>query len=58
LQTICPEKEMLAAYVEDGLTSEERNAIELHLAECRNCRELLALIVRTKAIITQDLGEP
>jgi len=48
---------MLAAYEEEGLTSKERTAIEIHLARCRNCRELLALIIRSKPAIPSDLSE-
>jgi hypothetical protein len=48
---------MLAAYEEEGLTFKERTAIEIHLAQCQDCRELLALIIRTKPAIPPGFSE-
>ena len=38
----CPEAEQLAAYAEGGLSAEERRATERHLADCADCRAVLA----------------
>jgi predicted anti-sigma-YlaC factor YlaD len=34
-------EEQLSDYMEDALSTEERNAVQLHLAECSACRELM-----------------
>lgn len=36
-----PEAELLVAFAEHSLTSHERNAVLMHLAECAECREIL-----------------
>ena len=38
----CPEAEQLAAYADGGLGAEERQATERHLADCADCRAVLA----------------
>jgi hypothetical protein len=43
----CPELVMLAAYLEGNLTVKEREGILSHLAYCDDCRELVALVVKT-----------
>ena len=47
LKMTCPSKELLAAYEEGGLMPEERVAIEMHLADCRECREFVKWIIET-----------
>jgi len=42
----CPEPEILAAYFERSLDSEEKKRYELHLSECARCREQLAAMYR------------
>jgi Predicted integral membrane protein len=43
----CPSKELLAAYEEGGLTPEEQVRIEMHLADCHECREFVKWIIET-----------
>ncbi len=47
----CPEDEMLGAYIEHNLQPEERQHIESHLVECRLCREVIAMVLKTMATI-------
>ena len=39
---VCPDAEVIAAYIDHGLSEAERTALELHLATCSNCRTLMA----------------
>lgn len=39
---VCPDAEVLAAYVDDGLADSERARLESHLATCARCRALMA----------------
>jgi len=41
---VCPDPEMLAAWVEGRLSLGERTGIESHLVECARCQEALAVI--------------
>ncbi len=43
----CPGPEVLAAYVDQGLSLAERAQVEVHLASCPQCTVLLAEVVRT-----------
>jgi hypothetical protein len=45
---VCPEPEQLAAYVDGRVTAEERAAIQRHLADCEDCREVVADAVRLR----------
>lgn len=40
----CPSEEALAAFLEGRLRGRPREELEGHLAQCRSCRELLALV--------------
>jgi len=44
----CPEPEQLAAYVDGRVTAEERASIQRHLADCEDCREVVADAVRLR----------
>jgi anti-sigma factor RsiW len=48
--------ELLAAYVDGSASSEEREAVEAHLATCRTCREEMAL-ARTAHLALASLPE-
>ena len=50
--TGCLEPEVVAAYVDHGLSLAERAQVETHLASCRECTALLAGVVRTVADIS------
>jgi len=43
----CPDAEMLAAYHEGTLESEEMNACKEHMASCARCQEILSLVKAT-----------
>ncbi len=51
-QTRCLEPEVLAAYVDHGLSLAERLQVETHLASCRQCTAVLAWVVRTGAEVS------
>jgi hypothetical protein len=42
----CPDASLLAAFVEGGLSKEERAALDAHIVECGRCQEALAIIGR------------
>jgi CHAT domain-containing protein/tetratricopeptide (TPR) repeat protein len=44
----CPDAEVLAAYVDQGLSAGERAQLERHLADCDSCRLIVARVVDTK----------
>ena len=39
---------MLAAYVERTLTLAEQNFIEFHLTQCRRCRGIVSLTIKSQ----------
>jgi anti-sigma factor RsiW len=47
-QPECPSEETLAAFVDGGLTAEERRSVEEHLEDCAKCRTLVALVLRNR----------
>jgi CHAT domain-containing protein len=50
--TGCPEPEVLAAYVDRGLSLAERARVDAHLASCPQCIAQLAGVARTVAEVT------
>src|ERR1041384_5575565 len=50
--TGCLEPEVLAAYVDRGLSLTERARVDAHLASCPQCIGLLAGVARTAAEVT------
>ncbi|HEY6443221.1 MAG TPA: YCF48-related protein [Candidatus Acidoferrales bacterium] len=56
----CPEPEILAAYFERSLTTEETARCELHFSGCARCREELALVERASrdAAVAGDGAQP
>ena len=51
--TRCPEPEVLAAYVDRGLSLAERSRVDRHLASCPQCIALVAGVVRTVADVSE-----
>jgi hypothetical protein len=51
--TRCPEPEVLAAYVDRGLSLAERSRVDHHLASCPQCLALVAGVVRTVADVAE-----
>ena len=41
---VCPDPERLAGYLDNGLTSDERAAVEAHAADCLRCQQHLSLL--------------
>jgi hypothetical protein len=41
---VCPEPEVLAAYLDNGLTSDERATVDSHAADCLRCQQHLSLL--------------
>ena len=41
---VCPDADVLAAYLDNGLTSNERSAVEQHCADCVRCQQHLGLL--------------
>jgi hypothetical protein len=41
---VCPHPEMLASYLDNGLTSDERASLEAHAADCVRCQQHLSLL--------------
>jgi len=52
--TRCPEPEVLAAYVDRGLSLAERARVDHHLASCPQCIALVAGVVRTVADVPES----
>jgi CHAT domain-containing protein len=50
--TGCPEPEVLAAYVDRGLSLTERARVDAHLASCPQCIALVAGVARTVADVS------
>jgi tetratricopeptide (TPR) repeat protein len=53
----CLEAEVLAAYLDHGLSLAERARVETHLSSCPTCTALLAGVVRTVAEIAPVLAQ-
>lgn len=41
---VCPDPGMLASYLDNGLTSDERASVEAHAADCPYCQQHLSLL--------------
>ena len=53
----CPEPEVLAAYVDRGLSLAERARVDAHLASCPQCIGLVAGVVRTVADVSAHVAD-
>ena len=53
--TRCLEPEVLAAYLDHGLSLVERARVEAHLASCPHCVAMLAGVARTVADLSGHL---
>jgi len=51
--TRCPDPEVLAAYIDRGLSLAERSRVDHHLASCPQCIALVAGVVRTVAEVSE-----
>src|SRR5262245_50170105 len=46
-EAACPTSEALAAYIDRGVETAERAQIEAHLADCEDCRLLIAYVLES-----------
>ena len=46
-----PDPNLLAAFAENSLLARERASVIVHLAECADCRESLALALDRKSVV-------
>jgi hypothetical protein len=49
----CPDPELLAAFVDGGLQSVERDRIERHAASCSGCAQILAVVAASEPLAAQ-----
>lgn len=54
LLSLCPDPEVLAALVDQGLGAAERTDVEAHLAGCDDCRILLAHVLETQHAVVES----
>jgi hypothetical protein len=57
LRGACPDAEMLAAYHEGGLSSEEMRVSKEHIISCARCREILAQLEATDDVVAANDDE-
>ncbi len=55
LVTTCPDAEIVAAWVDQGLDAPERAAVAAHLADCDDCRMLVANVLRSTDAVRETL---
>jgi Photosynthesis system II assembly factor YCF48 len=55
--TACPDPEILAAYFEHSLASDETAQCELHLSRCGRCREQLGAMARAEQLADERVPE-
>lgn len=51
----CPETELLSAYADESVTSEERQLIDAHLDGCEECVEVVAFAIACKIAIPDSI---
>jgi len=44
----CPDPEFLSVYLDGQLTSREQTLVEEHLSNCRKCRHLVSVAIKTE----------
>ena len=44
---VCPDPEVLAAWIDHGLSAPDGAQVEAHLVGCDDCRALVALVLQT-----------
>jgi hypothetical protein len=54
----CPNDELLAAYIEQTLLPAEQAQLESHLLKCKLCREVIAVVIRTRAKVPDPQISP
>ena len=53
---LCPDPELLAAWVDQGLEATERTRIDTHLAGCDDCRLLVARVIEFQHATAEEAG--
>lgn len=51
LESLCPDLELLAAYLENRLANESRENLERHFLECRLCRRTIAQSIKSESVV-------
>jgi anti-sigma factor RsiW len=51
---MCPDRDILSAWMDGELEAPWSRAVEEHLAACAQCRERLAVLERTRALLRAD----
>ena len=54
----CPDEHLIAGYVDGGLDSAARERMELHLADCGGCLDLVALLCRERTSAADEPQAP
>jgi len=54
----CPDADVLAAFVEGGLSATEQSALDAHSANCGRCQEALAVLSHDSPHIEADAAAP
>ena len=47
----CPDIELLAAYIDENVSVEERRLVDAHLVDCERCLEVVAFVIASKVAI-------
>ena len=55
---LCPDPEVLAAWVDQGLETADRAHIDTHLAWCDDCRLVVARVVEFQHAMSEEAGAP
>ena len=50
----CPDEHSVAAYVDGTLTNDDRESLELHLADCSHCLALVGLLSRERSVAASE----
>ena len=48
---LCPDIELLAAYIDENVTPEEHELIETHLDGCARCLDIVTFVIASKVAI-------
>ena len=51
----CPPLELLSAYIDRSLASDQKESIETHLVKCLLCRKTVALAIKSQRIVPDPI---
>ena len=55
---LCPDPEVLAAWVDQGLEAADRARIDTHLVGCDDCRLVVARVIEFQHAMAEEAGDP